>query len=115
MGTPAPHQQADRLLQVRLSPQPSLNSPDHQGAGTRRKNNYNLEPIQGHKHRKLEKMSWQWSVFQTKEQHKTPEEQLSEVDGDRQSTWKIIHTNDTKDELIQKNNEDKDQEDTRNI
>lgn len=50
-----------------------------------------------------------------KEQHKTPEEQLSEVDGDRQSTWKIIHTNDTKDELIQKNNEDKDQEDTRNI
>lgn len=72
----------------------SKHSPDHQGPGTRSKKNYNLEHIQGHKHRKLEKMRWQWSMFQRKEQHKTPE--LSEVDGDRQSPWKIIQTNDTK-------------------
>ena len=33
-----------------------------------------------HKHRKLDKMRWQRNMFQTKEQDKTPKEQLSEVE-----------------------------------
>ena len=45
-------------------------------------------------------MKWQRNIFQTNEQDKTPEEQLSELEigNDRQSIWKTIQGNDSKDD-----------------
>ena len=66
----------------------------------------------GPQKQKVRQMRQQWNMFQTKEQDKTPEEQLS---GDRQSTQKVIQRNGSKDDpRSQKKNGGTDQENTRN-
>ena len=63
---------------------------------------------------KLDKLRQQGNMFQMKEQDKSPEEQLSEVD--RGSTWKRAQSNDNKDNPgSQKKNRGTDQEDTKNV
>ena len=54
----------------------------HQGADTKRKKNDNSTSLwkRHYKHRKLDKMRQQRYMFQMKEQDKTSEKQLSEVE-----------------------------------
>ena len=56
-------------------------------------------------------MRWQKNIFQTKEQDKTPEDQLS---GDKQSTQERVQSNDHKDDpRTQENNRCTEREVTR--
>ena len=55
-------------------------------------------------------------MYQMKEQDKTPEKQLNEVEIDRQPSRKGIQNNDTEDDPgPQKKNGGKDREDARNV
>ena len=55
-------------------------------------------------------------MYQMKEQDKTPEKQLNEVEIDRQPSRKIIQNNDSEDDPgRRKKNGGKDREDARNV
>ena len=58
------------------SPQASL---IHQGSDNRSKKNTSLQPVEWKPQSQTDKMRWQRTMFQTKEQDKTPE-QLSEME-----------------------------------